>query len=29
MLRIGGRYSIGGLVNLGAYFTLDGNQLLL
>ena len=28
MLRIGVRYSIGGLVNLGAYFTLDGNQLL-
>ena len=28
MLRIGGRYVIGGLVNPGAHFTLDGNELL-
>jgi len=28
MLRIGGRYVIGGLVNPGAEFTLDGNELL-
>ncbi len=28
MLRIGGRYVIGGLVNPGSTFTLDGNQIL-
>ncbi|NQU61100.1 MAG: zinc-binding dehydrogenase [Rhodospirillales bacterium] len=28
MLRIGGRYVIGGLVNPGANFTIDGNQIL-
>ena len=28
MLRIGGRYVIGGLVNPGDDFTIDGNQLL-
>ena len=28
MLRIGGRYVIGGLVNPGARFTLDGNDIL-
>ena len=28
MLRIGGRYVIGGLVNPNAHFTLDGNELL-
>jgi len=28
MLRIGGRYVIGGLVNPGSNFTLDGGQLL-
>ncbi len=28
MLRIGGRYVIGGLVNPNSHFTLDGNELL-
>ena len=28
MLRIGGRYVIGGLVNPGDDFTIDGNQIL-
>ena len=28
MLRIGGRYTIGGLVNPKANFTLDGNDIL-
>ena len=28
MLRVGGRYVIGGLVNPGATFSLDGNEIL-
>lgn len=28
MLRVGGRYTIAGLVNPNAHFTLDGNQIL-
>jgi threonine dehydrogenase-like Zn-dependent dehydrogenase len=28
MLRVGGRYTIAGLVNPDAHFTLDGNEIL-